>query len=266
MLKRHCLKRVVMLFAVLKAAPDGYTLLMNAASPIVINPVIFQKPPHDPIQQWVPVSHVGIEPAALLVNSATAVNTLKDLFALAKAQPQKLSYNSLGQGSGAHLAIETFDHGAGIDMIHGPYKGTGPVISDLMASQITQTLAGLATTQAQIKAGKLRAIAINESAHPPLLHEVAKVTEQAYPGMESAYARFGLRAPAGTPPAIVNKVSADTITALNDTQVSERFISRGYTLSGSSPDKIRIWIKEDAKRWGKVIQARCGVELDCFQL
>jgi tripartite-type tricarboxylate transporter receptor subunit TctC len=151
-------------------------------------------------------------------------------------------------------------------MIHVPYKGTGPVISDLMASQITLTLADLATAQAQIKAGKLRAIAINESAHPPLLHEVAKVTEQAYPGMESAYARFGLLAPAGTPPAIVNKVSADTIKALNETQVSERFTSRGYTLSGSSPDKIRIWIKEDAERWGKVIQAICGVALGCFQL
>ncbi len=127
-------------------------------------------------------------------------------------------------------------------------------------------MADQATAQAQIKAGKLRAIAIKESARSHLLPEVATFTEQAYPGMEGTYARFGLRAPEGTPPAIVNKASADTITALNETQVSERFTSRGYTLSGSSPDKIRIWIKEDAERWGKAIQARCGVALDCFQL
>jgi len=248
--------------AVVKAAPDGFTLLMTSASPIVINPMIFRKLPHDPLKQLATVSHVGIAPAAFLVNSATAVNNLKDLVALAKAQPQKLSYGSFGQGSGAHLAIEAFNQGAGIEMIHVPYKGTGPAVSDLIAGQITLTLADLATAQSQIKAGKLRAIAINGPARSPLLPEVATFTEQAYPSMEGTYARFGLLAPASTPQVILNKVSADTITALNDPVVSDRFTSLGYTLTGSTPDKLRILLKEDGERWGKVIQAIGGIVLD----
>ncbi len=248
--------------AVVKAAPDGFTLLMSSASPLVINPMIFRKLPHDPIKQLAPVSHVGIAPAAFLVNSATAVNNLKDLVALAKAQPQKLSYGSFGQGSGAHLAIEAFNQGAGIEMIHVPYKGTGPAVSDLIAGQITLTLADLATAQSQIKAGKLRAIAINGPTRSPLLPEVATFTEQAYPSMEGTYARFGLLAPIGTPQVILNKVSADTITALNDPLVSDRFTSLGYTLSGSTPDKLRTWLKEDGERWGKVIQSIGGIVLD----
>jgi tripartite-type tricarboxylate transporter receptor subunit TctC len=248
--------------AVVKAAPDGFTLLMSSASPLVINPVIFRKLPHDPLKQLAPVSHVGIAPAAFLVNSTTAVTNLKELVALAKAQPKKLSYGSFGQGSGAHLAIEAFNQSAGIDMIHVPYKGTGPAVSDLIAGQITLTLADLATAQSQIKAGKLRAIAINGPARSPLLPDVATFTEQAYPAMEGTYARFGLLAPVGTPQAILNKVSADTITALNDPMVSDRFTSLGYTLTGSTPEKLRNWLKEDAERWGKVIQAIGGIVLD----
>ena len=147
-------------------------------------------------------------------------------------------------------------------MIHVPYKGTGPAVSDLIAGQITLTLADLATAQSQIKAGKLRAIAINGPARSPLLPDVATFTEQAYPAMEGTYARFGLLAPVGTPQAILNKVSADTITALNDPSVSDRFTSLGYTLTGSTPDKLRNWLKEDAERWGKVIQAIGGIVLD----
>jgi tripartite-type tricarboxylate transporter receptor subunit TctC len=247
---------------VVKAAPDGFTLLMSSASPLVINPVIFRKLPHDPLKQLAPVSHVGIAPAAFLVNSATAVTNLKELVALAKAQPKKLSYGSFGQGSGAHLAIEAFNQSAGIDMIHVPYKGTGPAVSDLIAGQITLTLADLATAQSQIKAGKLRAIAINGPSRSPLLPDVATFTEQAYPAMEGTYARFGLLAPVGIPQVILNKVSADTITALNDPMVSDRFTSLGYTLTGSTPDKLRNWLKEDAERWGKVIQAIGGIVLD----
>ena len=248
--------------AAVRAAPDGYTLLLSSASPVTINPLIFKKLPYDPQKGLAPVSHVGIGPAALVINTATPARNLREFVALAKARPKTLSYGSFGTGSGGHLGAEAFCQAAGIEMIHVPYKGTAPAVSDLLAGQITAVLTDLATAQTHINAGRLRALAINGPDRSPMLPGVATFTEQGFPSVEATYARFGLFAPAGTSPAIIDKVSADVVTALRAPDVRDRFIALGYSLDGSTPEAFAVTLKQDAARWGRVVAALGGIALD----
>ncbi len=248
--------------AVVRAPADGYTLLMSSASPVTINPMIFRKLPYDPQKGLAPISLVGIGPAALLINGATPAQNLREYVALVKARPRQYSYGSFGAGTGGHLGVEAFNQAAGIEMIHVPYKGTAPAVTDLIGGQITAVLTDLATAQSQIRTGKLRALAINGPARSPLLPDVPTFTEAGYPGVEGTYARFALFAPAGTPEAVIGKVSADTVAALKDPQVRDRFIALGYSLSGSTPAELAAGLKDDAERWGKVIRAIGGLTLD----
>lgn len=248
--------------AAVRAPADGYTLLLSSASPVTINPMIFKKLSYDPQKGLTPVSLVGIGPAALLINGATPAQNLREFVALAKAKPRQLSYGSFGLGTGGHLGLEAFCQAAGIEMIHVPYKGTAPAVADLIGGQITAVLTDLATAQSQVKSGKLRALAINGPARSPLLPEVPTFTEQGYPGVEGTYARFALFAPAGTPQAVVDKVSADTVAALKNPEVTERFVALGYSLGGSTPGVLAAALKDDAARWGKVIASLGGLTLD----
>jgi len=248
--------------AVVRAPADGYTLLLSSASPVTINPMIFKKLPYDPQKGLAPVSLVGIGPAALLINSATPAQNLRDFVALAKAKPRQLSYGSFGLGTGGHLGLEAFCQVAGIELIHVPYKGTAPAVTDLIGGQITVVLTDLATAQSQIKSGKLRALAINGPTRSPMLPEVPTFTEQGYPAVEATYARFALFVPAGTPQAVVDKVAADTVAALKNPEVTERFAALGYLLGGSTPGVLAAALKDDAARWGKIIAALGGLTLD----
>lgn len=248
--------------AAVNAPADGYTLLLSSASPVTINPMIFKKLPYDPQKSLVPVSHVGIGPAALLINGATPATNLREFVALAKSKPKQLSYGSFGLGSGGHLGMEAFCQAAGIEMIHVPYKGTAPAVTDLIGGQITAVLTDLATAQSQVKSGKLRALAINGPTRSPLLPDVATFTEQGYAGVEGTYARFALFAPTGTPQAVVDKVSADVVAALRSPDVVDRFTALGYSLSGSTPASLSASLKDDAQRWGKVITALGGLTID----
>lgn len=248
--------------AAVRSPADGYTLLLSSASPVTINPMIFKKLSYDPQKSLLPISLVGIGPAALLINGATPAQNLREFVALAKAKPRQLSYGSFGLGSGGHLGFEAFCQAAGIEMIHVPYKGTAPAVTDLIGGQITAVLSDLATAQSQVKSGKLRALAINGPARSPLLPDVLTFTEQGYPGVEGTYARFALFAPTGTPAAIVDRISADVVAALRSPDVVDRFTALGYSLGGSTPAQLTAALKEDAQRWGKVITALGGLTLD----
>jgi tripartite-type tricarboxylate transporter receptor subunit TctC len=248
--------------AAVRSPADGYTLLLSSASPVTINPMIFKKLPYDPQKSLVPVSLVGIGPAAMLINGATLAQNLKEFVAIAKAKPRQLSYGSFGLGSGGHLGFEAFCQAAGIEMIHVPYKGTAPAVTDLIGGQITAVLSDLATAQAQVKSGKLRALAINGPTRSPLLPDVLTFTEQGYPSVEGTYARFALFAPTGTSSAVVDKISADVIAALRSPDVVDRFTALGYSLGGSTPAQLSTSLKDDAQRWGKVITALGGLTLD----
>lgn len=248
--------------AVVRASPDGYTLLLSSASPITINPLVFRKLPHDPQRDLMPVSHVGIAPAALLVNSATPARNLAELVALAKAKPRELSHGSFGTGSGGHLALEAFCQAADIQMLHVPYKGTGPAVNDLLAGQITCVLTDLAGAQGFIQSGKLRALAINGPTRSPILPDVATFTEQGFASVEATYGRFGLFAPAGTPREVVQSISVSVVRALQSSELRDRFTPMGYLLEGSTPAAFTTIIAQDAERWGRVVTALGGISLD----
>lgn len=248
--------------AAIRSPADGYTLLMSSASPVTINPMVFRKLPHDPQKSLAPVSLVGIGPAALLVNAATPARTLKEFVELAQARPGKLSYGSFGLGSGGHLGVEAFNQAAGIQMIHVPYKGTAPAVADLIGGQVTAVLTDLATAQAQIRSGKLRALAINGPARSPLLPDVPTFTELGYPSVEGTYARFALFAPIGTPAPVVDRISVDTSAALRSPDVADRFSALGYNLAGSTPVQLADSLRDDTQRWREVITAIGGLTLD----
>jgi tripartite-type tricarboxylate transporter receptor subunit TctC len=248
--------------AVIRAPADGYTLLMSSASPVTINPLVFRKLPHDPRKALAPVSLVGIGPAALLINADTPARALKEFVDLAKRHPRELSYGSFGPGTGGHLGFEAFNQAAGIEMIHVPYKGTAPAVSDLLGGQLTAVLTDLATAQAHIKSGKLRALAINGPVRSPLLPDVPTFTEQGFGSVEGTYARFALFAPVGTPQSVVDKISADTVAALRSPDMTQRFTPLGYSLAGSTPAQLAESLKDDARRWSKVIDGLGGLTLD----
>jgi len=248
--------------AVVRAPADGYTLLMSSSSPVIINPMVFKKLPHDPQAALTPISHVGIGPAALLVQESTPARNLAEFVALAKARPGQLSYGSFGMGTGGHLGLAAFCQAAGIDMIHVPYKGTAPAVTDLLGGQITSVLTDLATAHTHIRSGKLRALAINGPTRSPLLPEVATFTEQGFASIEGTFARFAMFAPTGTPPAIVERIAADIIGALDSAEVRDRFNVLGYNLYGSTPVQLAETLKQDSERWRRVIVALGGLSLE----
>lgn len=245
---------------VVRSPADGYTLLMSSLSPVVINPIIYKKLAVDPREGLIPVSKVGIAPVALLVNASTPVKTLADFVALAKSQP--LSYGSFGIGTGAHLAMELLSQDAGIKLVHVPYKGTAPAVTDLIAGQISATMADLATSQVHINSGKLRAIAINGGKRSPLLPQVPTFTEGGYPNLENTYASFAVFAPSGTPDAIVKRLSNDIVTSLKLPELGVKFREQGYILEGSTPSELAATLKEDTVRWNTVIKNIGGLSLD----
>ncbi len=246
--------------AVVRAPADGYTLLMSSLSPVVINPMIFKKLSVDPREGLVPVSKVGIAPVALLVNASLPAQTLAEFLALARKQ--ELSYGSFGAGSGTHLGREALCQAAGVKMVHVPYRGTGPAVSDLLAGQISATMTDLATAQTHITSGKLRALAINGSKRSPLLPQVPTYTEQGFPSVEGTYASFALFAPRDTPAAIVQRLSGDVVAALKLPEMGERFREQGYTLEGSTPSQLAETLKMDSARWNSVLTGLGGLTLD----
>ena len=246
--------------AVVRSPADGYTLLMSSLSPVVINPMIFKKLSVDPREGLIPVSKVGIAPVALLVNASLPVKTLAEFLALAKTQ--ELSYGSFGAGSGTHLGMEALCQAAGVKLIHVPYRGTGPAVTDLLAGQISATMTDLATAQVHISSGKLRALALNGSKRSPLLPQVPTYTEQGFPSVEGTYASFALFAPRDTPTAIVQRLSHDVVAALKLPEMGERFREQGYTLEGSTPSELAATLKSDTTRWSNVIKGLGGLALD----
>lgn len=246
--------------AVVRAPADGHTLLMSSLSPVVINPMIFKKLPVDPREGLIPVSKVGIAPVALLVNPSLPAKTLAEFIALARTQ--ELSYGSFGAGSGTHLGMEALCQAAGVKLVHVPYRGTGPAVSDLLAGQISATMTDLATAQTHIASGKLRALAINGSKRSPLLPQVPTYTEQGFPSLEGTYASFALFAPRDTPVAIVQRLSSETVAALKQPEIGERFREQGYTLEGSTPSQLADTLKMDVARWNSVITGLGGLTLD----
>jgi len=236
-----------------KATPDGYTLIMGTAGTHGINPNLYRKLGWDPIKSFEPISLVAMVPNIMVVNNVLPVKSVKELIAYAKANPGKLNYGSPGVGSTAHLSMELFKSMTGADLNHIPYKGSAGVLADLMGGQIAVTMDNIPPYLPQVKAGKIRALAVSPARRSPAAPDLPTVAEAGVPGYESG-AWFGLLAPAHTPKAIVDKLSAETARILKLPDVAERLSALGAEPVGSTPAEFAALIKAENAKWAKVIK------------
>ena len=237
---------------VAKAAPDGYTILMATSSTHSIGPSL-QKLPYDPIRDFAAITHVADVPNVLVVSPKLPAASVKELVALAKAQPGKLNFASSGVGTIVHLNGELFKMVTGTDLVHVPYKGTALAIPDLASGNIAMLFDSLASVMPHIKSGSAKPIAINSKGRSRLLPEVPTLAEAGLPAFDR-YTWFGLFAPAGTPPDIVRKLQTEVAAALKSPDLRERFDAVGAEPVGSTPEQFVERIKSDAARWAEVIR------------
>jgi tripartite-type tricarboxylate transporter receptor subunit TctC len=239
---------------VAKSPGDGYTLLMGAVSTHAINPSLYAKIPYDPHKDFVPVALVAQVPNVLVVNPALPVQSVKDLIAYAKANPGSLSFGSGSTGSTGHLAGELFKTMAGVDMVHIPYKGGAPAMQDLLAGQTQLMFDNLANALPQVKAGKLRAIAVTTVARAPSVPELPTIAESGLPGFDLT-TWFGIFAPAGTPPEVVAKLNAEIAKALSAKDLAERLAAMGTVPpENNTPERFAAFVRSEAAKYARVVK------------
>ena len=236
-----------------KATPDGYTLLMVTAGTHGINPGLYRKLGFDAVKDFAPVSLVAMVPNVFVVNNGVPSKDLKEFIAYAKANQGKLNYGSPGNGSTAHLSMELFKSMTGIQMVHVPYKGSAGVLADLIGGQIVVTMDNMPPYVPQVKAGKIRALAVSPARRSPALPDVPTVAEAGVSGYDSG-AWFGLVAPANTPKDLVAKLSRETARILKLPDVSARLADLGAEAVGSTPEQFSAHIKAEIAKWAKVIR------------
>jgi tripartite-type tricarboxylate transporter receptor subunit TctC len=239
--------------AVAKAAPDGYTLLMGGVT-IATNPSLYASLAYDPAKDLVPVSILVASGNVLIVNPAVAATSVRELVALAKAQPGRLNFGSPSTGSTPHLAGELFKSIAGVDIVHVPYKGAAPALTDLMAGQLQIGFDNIPPALPHIQSGKLRALAVTSARRSALLPDLPTMGEAGLPGFDVS-AWFGLFAPAGTPPEIVTRVQAEAVRALRSPEVRERIAALGFDPLGMTTEESAAYVKAETARWAKIIKA-----------
>lgn len=239
---------------VAKAAPDGHTLLAVASSALTINPTIFPKLAYDVDHDLAPITRTGQVTNVLVVHPSVPVKTVGELIALAKAQPDKLSYASQGIGSNGHLNGEMFKMRAGINLLHVPYKGSAPAVTDLVAGQVQLMFDNLPTVLQQVKAGNLRAIAVTSATRSPLLPDVPTIAESGLPGFDTS-AWFAILTAKGTPDAVRADLEKAVVTALTDPDVRSRLSAAGVETLGDGAAVLAAKIKSDTAMWKDVVTA-----------
>ncbi|MFO1305791.1 MAG: tripartite tricarboxylate transporter substrate binding protein [Burkholderiales bacterium] len=245
---------------VAKSAPDGYTLIMGNAGSHGINAAVYSKLPYDIQRDFVPVSQVAVAPNVMVVNPSVPANTVAEFIAYAKANPGKLSYASGGNGSSAHMSMELFKSMAGLDIQHVPYKGSSPALTDLVAGQVVVFIGNMPPTVPLIKAGKLRPLAVTTRSRSALMPELPTISEAGLPGYETV-AWFGVLAPAGTPPDVVNKLSAEIAKIAKSPEMREKLVAMGAEPVGSTPEEFKAVIDRDIAKW-KPLAQKVGITID----
>ena len=238
--------------AVARAAPNGYTLLL-AVSNHTSNPALFSRIPYDTEKEFTPITMIGSAPMVLVVKPSLPAQSLKELLALMRAQPGKLSYGSAGNGSVGHLAGELLKQMAGLDMLHVSYKGTAPAEVDLMSGTIDLMFTGLVTAAPQIKAGRMRGIAVGSTKRSAVLPGLPTLDEAGVGGFESSI-WYGLLGPAGMPEVLLTKIHRDVAGVLQQPDVSAKLLSQGIETAGSSPDQFRSQIATEIKRFSDLVK------------
>lgn len=244
---------------VAKAAPDGYTLLANA-SIHVINPSLYAKSPYDAIADFAPVSNLADVPLVLAVNPKLPARSVKELVALAKSSKTSLAFASAGNATSQHLSGEAFKLAAGIDMLHVPYKGSAPALTDLIGGQVQLMFDSMPSAMPHVKAGTIRPLAVTTPKRSSALPEVPTVAESGYAGFAIS-TWYGVWAPAATPPAVVQRLSREIAAIVRLPEVREQFAGLGADPVGNTPTEFAGFVKAELTKWAGIVK-RSGAKVD----
>jgi tripartite-type tricarboxylate transporter receptor subunit TctC len=244
-----------------KSAPDGYTLLVSDASSFVINPHLYRNLPYDGVNGFTPITVLVRFPWVIAVHTSVPANTFQELVAYAKANPGKLSYGSFGLGSSAHISVDYLKNLLSIDIVHVPYKGAGPAVTDLLSGRIQMMMVTPLLVEPHARSGKLRLVAAATAQRIPGLPDLPTVAESGVPGYEAG-TWFALVGPAGMPREVVAKVYADTARILADPAFREQYVTRQwFEAVGNTPEQFAGYLKSEYARWERLIRlSRVSVE------
>ena len=239
--------------AAAKSPNDGYTLFMGSSGSLAVNPGMYAKLPYDPIKDFTPIS-LGLKvPFFLVVHPSISAGTVKELVTYLKANPGKINFGSAGIGASNHLAAELFKSVTGVAMVHVPYKGSPPAVTDLFSGQIGLMFETGPLIMPHVKSGRLKVLAVGSARRSLAAPELVTIAESGYPGFETV-GWAGLLAPTGTPKEIVTKLNAEIVRILSQTEVTGRFVTLGAELVSSSPEEFGAYIKSETAKWGKVVK------------
>lgn len=245
---------VVAAAAVAKSEPDGYTLIMQASPTQTISPFMIASMPFDPLKDYSAISGVVETSFALVITRNSPARTLAEFITLAKANPGKLTYATSGAGSSAHLATELFQKMSGTNLLHVPYKGVAPIMTDLLSGRVDISFVGAGTVAGQAKAGQVRVLGISTKARTPVLPEVPTIAEAGVPGFDISNWN-GIEGPPGLSPAIVARLNTAVRNALADPALAKAYLDAGYRLIPSAPEEMAAKIRTEHALWGGVIKS-----------
>jgi hypothetical protein len=238
---------------VAKATPDGYTLLVGSSGPLSVNPVIFKNLPYDSLKDFAPISTVQAVPLVVLAGPKSGINSMTDLLAAAKARPGKLTMASAGAGTTNHFAIELFAQMANIKILHVPYKGSGPALSELLGGQVDTMVDQLAASIGYVRDGRLKVLAVTTQQRAAALPNVPTLDELGYKGYQAA-TLLGILAPAGTPKPVVETLNKALRKVMDNNAVAERFRGLGANPGASSPEEFRSRIRSELQQWQGLVR------------
>jgi tripartite-type tricarboxylate transporter receptor subunit TctC len=244
--------------AVAKSDPDGYTLVLGYTGTLAIGPSLYKNVGYDPRKDFAPIGLIGNAPNSLVVNPSFPAKTIAELIAYAKANPGTVNFGSAGAGTASHITGEYFAATAGIKLVHIPYKGTGPALTDLLGGHIPMAFAPIPASHANVSAGKLRALAVTSTTRSSLMPDVPTISESVLPGFDASL-YYGLAAPAGTPRPIIDRLNKELRAALASDEVKKQLTQDGTEITPGTPEDYAAFIDKDEKKWSQLVKAS-GVE------
>lgn len=244
---------------VAKAAPDGHTLLLGNTSTLALAPTLYSKLPYSPVSDFAPITLITTSHNTLVLHPSVPARSVRELIALAKAKPKFISYGSAGNGTTSHLGGALFASMAGVEMVHVPYKGSAPSLTDLISGQLSLSFAAIATVITHIKSGRLRALGVTSLKRSPHAPDLPAVSET-LPGFEVLVWQ-GIAAPAATPQPVVMKLNAEILRTLRTPEMHQRLGAQGLDAAGGTPEVFGAFIKSETVKWGKVLRA-VGARVD----
>ena len=240
--------------AVTKAAPDGYTLLLGAAGPLVISPALYAKLPYDIVKDLAPITLLAHVPFALCAHPSVPANNVTELIALAKRRPGRLNFGSAGTAGAPHLAGELFKASAGVDLVHVPYKGLAPAITDLIGGQLDLVFADVNLVKQHVEGKRLRGLAVTGITRSAIMPQLPTVSEAALPGYQAG-TWYGVLAPSGVPREVIAKLHAEISRLLASGEMKERLATQGAEPAGNTPEQFAAMIRAELEKWAKVVKA-----------